>query len=113
VIARSVSAFQPGRESVVKELGLSALQVWQSLSEATGRGRGELAVRDIRVGVNVAARVADAARAGEVLVSDVLLARIDSDGVDAGRAKRLRAHGTPSIRAWRRSSGRPMSRPWG
>ena len=42
VIARGVSALQPGRESVTKELGLSALQVWQSLSEATGRGRGEL-----------------------------------------------------------------------
>lgn len=195
VIARSVSAFQPGRESVAKELGLSALQVWQSLSEATGRGRGEFemallftdlvgfsawalhagdaavlellrevgtevetviarhdgrivkrlgdglmatflsaeeaveaaldaqdAVRDIRVDgyvprmragvhwgrprrlggdylgvdVNVAARVTDAAKAGEVLVSNVLLARIDSDGVRAGRAKRLRAHGTPS-----------------
>ena len=42
VIARSVSALQPGRESVAKELGLSALQVWQSVSEATGRGRGDL-----------------------------------------------------------------------
>jgi adenylate cyclase len=42
VLARGVSALQPGRESVAKELGLSALQVWQSLSEATGRGRGEL-----------------------------------------------------------------------
>ena len=37
-----MSALQPGRESVTKELGLSALQVWQSLSEATGRGRGDL-----------------------------------------------------------------------
>ncbi len=42
VLARGVSALQPGRESVTKELGLSALQVWQSLSEATGRGRGDL-----------------------------------------------------------------------
>src|SRR3984885_4055357 len=42
VIARSVSALQPGRESVAKELGLSALQVWQSVSEAAGRGRGDL-----------------------------------------------------------------------
>ncbi len=42
VIARSVSALQPGRESVAKELGLSALQVWQSVSEATGRGRGDV-----------------------------------------------------------------------
>src|ERR1700735_1662404 len=42
VIARGVSALQPGRESVAKELGLSALQVWQSVSEAAGRGRGDL-----------------------------------------------------------------------
>lgn len=41
-IARGVSALQPGRESVAKELGLSALQLWQSVSEATGRGRGDL-----------------------------------------------------------------------
>jgi hypothetical protein len=46
VVARGVSAFQPGRRSVAQELGLAGLQVWQSLSEATGRGRGdqELAV---------------------------------------------------------------------
>jgi adenylate cyclase len=195
VIARSFSALQPGRQSVAKELGLSALQVWQSVSEATGRGRGELemallftdlvgfsewalqagdaavlellrevgteveaviaqhegrivkrlgdglmasfldgqeaveaalgaqeAVREIEVDgysprmragvhwgrprklggdflgvdVNVAARVTEAAKAGQVLVSDALLAKLDGDGVRAGRAKRLRADGTPS-----------------
>ncbi|HEY1511250.1 MAG TPA: adenylate/guanylate cyclase domain-containing protein [Solirubrobacteraceae bacterium] len=195
VIARGVSALQPGRESVTKELGLSALQIWQSLSEATGRGRGELemallftdlvgfsswalgagdaavlellrevgsavevvitshegrivkrlgdglmatflspeaavdaaldaqdAIRDIEVDgytprmragvhwgrprklggdylgvdVNVAARVAAAAKADQVLISDALLARIDRDGVRTGRAKRLRADGAPS-----------------
>jgi adenylate cyclase len=42
VVARGVSAMQPERESVLQELGLTGLQVWQSLSEATGRGRGEL-----------------------------------------------------------------------
>jgi adenylate cyclase len=42
VIARGVTALQPRRESVAKELGLSALQVWQSVSEAAGRGRGDL-----------------------------------------------------------------------
>lgn len=42
VIARGVSALQPERESVAKELGLAGLQLWQSLSEATGRGRGEV-----------------------------------------------------------------------
>ena len=195
VIARNVSAFQPGRESVTKELGLSALQVWQSVSEATGRGRGDLemallftdlvgfsswalqagdaavlellrevgaavesviaqrdgrivkrlgdglmatflsaeeaveaaldaqdALRDIEVDgyvprmragvhwgqprklggdylgvdVNVAARVTAAAKAGQVLVSDALLAKIDRDGLQTGRTKRLRADGAPS-----------------
>jgi class 3 adenylate cyclase len=195
VIARGVSAVQPGRASVAKELGLSALQVWQSLSEATGRGRGDLdmallftdlvgfsswalragdaavlellrevgtsielviiqhegrivkrlgdglmatflradsaveaaldaqeAIRGIEiegyvprmragvhwgrprklggdllgVDVNVAARVTAAAKAGQVLVSDVLLAQIEHDDVRTSRTKRLRANGAPS-----------------
>jgi class 3 adenylate cyclase len=180
---------------VAKELGLSALQIWQSLSEATGRGRGDLemalmftdlvgfsgwalragdaavlellrevgaaveavigrhegrivkrlgdglmatfltadaaleaaldaqdSVRDIEVDgyvprmragvhwgrprklggdylgvdVNVAARITDAAKAGQVLVSDALLAQIERGTVRAGRTKRLRADGAPS-----------------
>jgi adenylate cyclase len=41
VLARQVSSLQKtGRPSVAHELGLGALQVWQGLSEATGRGRG-------------------------------------------------------------------------
>jgi class 3 adenylate cyclase len=40
-VARGVSAIQPKRESLVQELGLAGLQVWQSLSEATGRGHGD------------------------------------------------------------------------
>ena len=41
VIARQVSARQrSNRPSVAHELGLGALQVWQGLSEAAGRGRG-------------------------------------------------------------------------
>ena len=41
VIARQVTARQrTSRPSVAHELGLGALQVWQGLSEATGRGRG-------------------------------------------------------------------------
>ncbi len=42
VVARGVSAMQPERESLVQELGLTGLQLWQSLSEATGRGRGDV-----------------------------------------------------------------------
>jgi len=195
VIARGMSAFQPGRQSVTKELGLSALQVWQSVSEASGRGRGDMemallftdlvgfsswaldagdaavlellrevgtgveatilqhrgrivkrlgdglmatflsaedavaaaldaqdALRGIQVDgyvprmragvhwgrprrlggdylgvdVNVAARVAAAAKAEQVLVSDALLARINPGAVRSGRARRLRADGAPS-----------------
>jgi adenylate cyclase len=41
VIARRVQALQrTDRPSVAHELGLGALQVWQGLSEATGRGLG-------------------------------------------------------------------------
>jgi adenylate cyclase len=197
VVARRVSAMQPERKSVLQELGLGALQVWQSLSEATGRGHGDqqmavlftdlvgfsswalkagdgpalellravgtsveaailsrrgrivkrlgdglmatfltaseaveaalgahAAVGEINidgyrprlraglhwgsprrlggdylgVDVNVAARVADAAKADQVLVSDVLLAQLDAGEVAelrTGRAKRLRADGAP------------------
>jgi adenylate cyclase len=197
VVARRVSAMQPERKSVLQELGLGALQVWQSLSEATGRGHGDqqmavlftdlvgfsswalkagdgpalellrevgtsveaailrrrgrivkrlgdgvmatfltapdaveaalgarAAVGEINidgyrprlraglhwgsprrlggdylgVDVNVAARVADAAKADQVLVSDVLLAQLDAGQaaeLRTGRAKRLRADGAP------------------
>jgi adenylate cyclase len=194
VVARGVSALTPERESVLQELGLAGLQVWQSLSEATGRGRGEqeLALlftdlvgfstwalqagdaatiellRDVglaveravlahngrivkRLGdglmatfvqaqeavdaaldaqealaevevngykprmragvhwgrprklggdymgidVNVAARVADAAKEQQVIVSDAVLQRIDHHGLEVGRAKRLKADGAP------------------
>jgi adenylate cyclase len=47
------------------------------------------------VDVNVAARVGEAAKAGQVLVSDRALARLDLLGLRTGRRKRLRAHGAP------------------
>jgi adenylate cyclase len=40
VLGREVSALQPARPSAAHELGLGALQLWQGLSEASGRGRG-------------------------------------------------------------------------
>jgi adenylate cyclase len=194
VLARGVSALQPDRSSLVQELGLAGLQVWQSLSEATGRGRGDaemailftdlvgfstwaLAAGDaaalellrqvgsaveatilghqgrivkrlgdglmatfpsaqaavqaaldahdalhvvevlgyrprmragvhwgrprklggdyLGVDVNIAARVSEAAKADQVLVSGPVLDRIALDGVRTGRLKRLRADGAP------------------
>lgn len=47
------------------------------------------------VDVNVAARVADGARGGEVLVSDVVADRLDPQTFETGRRKRLRASGAP------------------
>jgi len=194
VVARGVSALRLERASVVQELSLAGLQIWQSLSEAAGRGRGdvEMAIlftdlvgfsswalragdaaalellrqvgaavegviiahegriakrlgdglmatfldaqdavdaaldahealagvevngyrprmragvhwgRPRRLGgdylgvdVNIAARVGDAAKANELVVSDPVLERIDTDALQAARAKRLRADGAP------------------
>jgi adenylate cyclase len=194
VVARGVSALGAERESVLQELGLTGLQLWQSVSEAAGRGRGDqplallftdlvgfsswalkagdvtalellrevgtaveaailanegrivkrlgdglmatfldsqpaveaaldaqdaLAVIEIDgyrprmragvhwgrprhlggdylgVDVNIAARVGDAAKAGEVVVSDPARDRLNIEGLRVGRSKRLRAQGAP------------------
>jgi adenylate cyclase len=194
VLGRGVSALRPERESVLQELGLAGLQVWQSLSEAAGRGRGDqplalvftdlvgfsswalkagdvaalellrevgtvveaavlahegrivkrlgdglmatfldaqsaveaaldaqdgLAVIEIDgyrpqmragvhwgrprplggdylgVDVNIAARIGDAAKAGEVVVSDPARDQLNLEHLSVGRAKRLRAEGAP------------------
>jgi adenylate cyclase len=194
LMGRTVSALSTDRPSAARELGLGALQVWQALSEAQGRGRGdqevtllftdlvgfsswaleagdaaavellrlvgievEGAVSDhhgrivkrlgdgimavfgdpadgVRAGleaqrrlqgveveghrprmraglhcgrprrlggdylgqdVNIAARVAEAAGPGEVLVSDCVCDRLDAAEFPAGRGKRLKASGAP------------------
>jgi adenylate cyclase len=41
LLARRVAESAADRPSVARELGLGALQVWQALSEAQGRGRGD------------------------------------------------------------------------
>src|SRR5207249_1078668 len=46
VIARRLSELGAERPSVTREIGLGALQVWQALSEAQGRGRG---TRDVAI----------------------------------------------------------------
>ena len=193
-VARGVSALEPDRESVLQELGLAGLQVWQAMSTAAGRGEegrplallftdlvgfstwalkaGDPAVlellRDVRaavetavlgrqgqiikrlgdglmasftdvesavlaaldahdaletvqvdgyrpqmragvhygrprrlggdllgVDVNIAARVGDAAKAGEVLASDAALELLSPDGWRVGKTRRLRAEGAP------------------
>jgi adenylate cyclase len=46
MLARRLSELGTERPSATREIGLGALQVWQSLSEAQGRGRGE---RDVAI----------------------------------------------------------------
>src|SRR4051794_28587855 len=46
LIARRLSELGAERPSATRELGLGALQMWQALSEAQGRGRGE---RDLAI----------------------------------------------------------------
>jgi hypothetical protein len=87
--------------SALKELGFGALQVWQSLSEAQGRGQGdrELAIlfTDLAgVDVNIAARIADAAGPGEVLISRALLDRLDGAPVAVYHRRTLSAKGAPA-----------------
>ncbi len=193
-IGRLVSEAQPDRPSAMRELSLGALQAWQALSEAQGRGRGtvdvailftdivgfstwaleagdeaalellrqvaraedeavsahsgslvkrlgdgsmsvfraarnavgaalqvqagveEITVRGHRprlragvhvgrprrvgrdylgVDVNIAARVVQSAKGGEVLVSDPALEQLDAAGFTFGRKKRLSARGAP------------------
>src|SRR5262245_42862134 len=40
LLGRRVSQLQPDRASAAHELGMGALQLWQGLSEASGRGQG-------------------------------------------------------------------------
>jgi adenylate cyclase len=195
VIARGVTTLRSEPESLVKELGLGALQLWQSVSEATGRGRGDremallftdlvgfsswalkvgdeaalellrevgvavesaiecregrlvkrlgdgvmatflsadeaahaaldaqAAVAEVQVAgyqprmragvhwgrprklggdylgidVNIAARVAGAAKADQVLVSEAMLSQLSDDDLRPAKPKRLRAQGAPS-----------------
>jgi adenylate cyclase len=157
-IGRVVSEVHPERPSAVRELGLGALQAWQALSEAQGRGRGTVDVailftdivgfsswalamavfrtaeqavqaalqaqldvagievnghtpelragvhlgRPRRVGgdylgvdVNIAARVGEAARGSEVLVSESAREVLDPNAFKFGRKRRLSATGAP------------------
>ncbi|WP_249011994.1 adenylate/guanylate cyclase domain-containing protein [Conexibacter sp. DBS9H8] len=62
-LVESVATLTPEPDSVVAEVGLAGLQLWQSLAEATGRGRGEremaLLYADIVDSSSLALRVGD------------------------------------------------------
>src|SRR5207237_1012234 len=92
-LGRLVSELRLERPSAFRELGLGALQAWPALSESQ---RPRRIGRDyLGVDVNIAARVADAAQAGEVLVSDPACASLEPAGFELGRSRRLEAQGAP------------------
>ena len=113
LLGRGLSALAEERPSALRELGMGALQVWQGLSEAQGRGHGDREVAILftdlvdfsdwvleagdyfRVDVNVAARVATAAGGGEVLVSDAVRERLDPEQIATRRRWRFKPKGTP------------------
>jgi adenylate cyclase len=107
---------------MVKRLGDGAMAVFSRSEQAVGAALGlQRRVAEIEVGghrptlragihlgrprriggdylgvdVNIAARVAEAAKAGEVLVSGTACERLDASGFELGRARRLRATGAP------------------
>jgi class 3 adenylate cyclase len=47
------------------------------------------------VDVNIAARVGDAAKAGELLVSDIAAEQLAEEGLRLSRPRRLKAQGAP------------------
>ena len=60
-------------------------------------GRPRRIGRDyLGVDVNVAARVGDAAKAGEILVSDSACRQLEASGLRLGRRRRLKAPGVPT-----------------
>jgi class 3 adenylate cyclase len=99
LMATFLEAQQAVEAALVAQQGLEAVDVngYQPKMRAGvhwGRPR-HLGGDYLGVDVNIAARVGDAAKAGEVLVSDIALAQLDATRLDVGRAKRLRAEGAP------------------
>ncbi len=152
VLGRRLSALTAEQPGALREVGMSAPQVWQGVSEAQGRGRGDRELTIVKrlgdglmvvfeepgqaieaahaaaralervevdghcpqlragvhagrprrlggdyfgVDVNIAARVAEAAGAGEVLVSEAVHERVAGDGVQLKRRWRFAAKGAP------------------
>lgn len=85
LVARQLAALSGERPSVLRELGFGALQLWQGLSEAQGRGFGEseltIMFADI-VGFSAWALEAGDERALELLraVDQTLVAAIEPQG---------------------------------
>ena len=102
---RRLSALTAEQPGALREVGMSALQVWQGRSEAQGRGRceRELAIvfTDLAgfstwaLDAGDTQAVAEAAGAGEVLVSEAVHERVEGGTVQLKRRWRFSAKGAP------------------
>ena len=78
------------RERIADGVRAAGLDV-NLLAPVTDHGASD----DVGVDVNVAARVAEAAKGGEVLVSEAARGDLEGAEFSFGRTRRLRAAGTP------------------
>jgi adenylate cyclase len=99
-IGRLMTEAQPERHSAARELGLGALQAWQALSEAQGRGRGTVEVAilftDIVEFSSWALAVGDEA-ALELLRA---VATVEDEAISSRRGKLVKRLGDGSMSAF-------------
>jgi adenylate cyclase len=98
VVATFVSAEAPSRPRSTLRTRSARSKSPGTAEDARGRSWGRprrLGGDYLGVDVNVAARVADRAKAGHVVVSDAVLERLDTESVRASKPKRLRAKRAP------------------
>ncbi len=87
------------RAALQAQAGVGAIEVRDHTPELRA---GVHAGRPRRVGgdylgvdVNIAARIGESAKAGEVLVSETACDHLDAESFELGRSRRLRASGAP------------------
>lgn len=96
VFSRSEPAVRAalGLQARIGEIGVAGYRPALRAGVHLGRPR-RIGGDYLGVDVNIAARVAEAARAGEVLVSETACERLDPSAFELGRSRRLRATGAP------------------
>src|SRR4051794_41765091 len=103
VLGRRLSSLTAERPSALKELGLGALQIWQAVGEAQGRGQG---TEDLALVFTDLVGFSDwALESGDPLALDLL--RKDGEAVEPS----VRNHNGPTVKPHGRGSMAPFEGP--
>jgi len=104
-LGRLVSEAQADRPSAMRELGLGALQAWQALSEAQGRGRGTADVAILFT--DLVAFSAWALKAGDEAALELLrrVASAEDDAISAHGGSLVKRLGDGSMSVFNDASG--------